>query len=152
MPIGDIRNFLAIDERLATAGQPSDGQLTELTADGFEVVINLGLLGQPYSLADEAGLATSLGLDYYHIPVDFQAPSPADLRTFLTVMDACAGRKTLVHCAANYRATTFVSLYCQARLGWTPGEADACAQHFWEPNDVWSAFRRRARIELELAK
>jgi len=152
MAVGDIRNFLAIDERLATAGQPSDAQLADVAADGFEVVINLGLLGQEYSLADEAGLATSLGLDYYHIPVDFKAPTPSDMRKFLAVMDACAERKTLVHCAANYRATTFVSLYGQARLGWTPGEADACAQHFWEPNEIWSAFRRRARVELELAK
>jgi len=149
--IGHIRNFLVIDERLATAGQPSEAELGEVAARGFEVVINLGLLGQDYSLADEAGLVTSLGLAYHHVPVDFGAPRIEDVRRFLAVMDECAGQKALVHCAANYRATSFVSLYGQARLGWTPGEADACAQQFWEPNDTWRDLLHRALLELGLA-
>lgn len=146
-----IRNFLAIDERLATAGQPRGDQLADVAADGYEVVVNLGLLGQDYSLADEAGLAASLGLEYHHIPVDFTAPRMDDVRRFLAVMDASAGRRTFVHCAANYRATSFVALYGQARLGWSPGEADACARQFWEPNDTWRELARRARAELGLA-
>jgi protein tyrosine phosphatase (PTP) superfamily phosphohydrolase (DUF442 family) len=148
--IGHIRNFLVIDERLATAGQPSDEQLAEVAAHGFEVVVNLGLLGQDYSLADEAGLVTSLGLAYHHVPVDFSAPRIEDVRRFLAVMDGCAGKKAFVHCAANYRATSFVALFGQARLGWTAGEADACAQQFWEPNDTWLELVRRARLELGL--
>src|SRR5215471_7143678 len=116
MSTADIRNFLAIDERLATAGQPTEAQLADVAAAGYEVVINLGLLGQSYSLPDEAGLAESLGLDYYHLPVNFEAPTTIDVRKFLTVMDACADRRTFVHCAANYRVTSFVSLYGQARL------------------------------------
>jgi protein tyrosine phosphatase (PTP) superfamily phosphohydrolase (DUF442 family) len=149
--IEEIRNFLTIDERLATAGQPSEAQLAEVAARGFEVVINLGLLGQDYSLADEAGHVRSLGLAYHHVPVDFRAPRVEDVRSFLAVMDGCVGKKAFVHCAANYRVTSFVSIYGQARLGWSPGEADACAQRFWQPNDTWRDLLRRARNELGLA-
>ena len=152
MALGDIRNFLAIDERLATAGQPTAPELAEVAASDFEAVVNLGLLGKDYSLPDEAGLAASLGIAYHHIPVAFEAPRTDDVRRFLEVMDRCAGKKTFVHCAANYRATTFVALYGQARLGWSVAEADACAQRFWQPNETWRELLRRARRELGLER
>jgi uncharacterized protein (TIGR01244 family) len=150
MSMEGIRNFAAINDRLASAGQPTADQLAEVAAQGFEVVVNLGLTGQSYSLPDEAGLATSLGLGYHHIPVDFEAPTTTDVRSFLAAMDACAGRRVFVHCAANYRATTFVSLYGQARLGWSAAEAEACARRFWDPNSTWRELASRAREDLGL--
>ncbi|HEX5127314.1 MAG TPA: hypothetical protein VFW00_11285, partial [Rhodocyclaceae bacterium] len=54
--VASIRNYVAIDERLATSGQPSEAQLAELAREGFELVINLGLHDDPrYSLPDETG-------------------------------------------------------------------------------------------------
>ena len=44
MPLADIRNFLAIAERLGTAGQPTEAQLVEIRDAGYAAVINLGLL------------------------------------------------------------------------------------------------------------
>jgi hypothetical protein len=44
MALTDIRNFQAIDERLGTAGQPTEAQLGEVAADGYAAVVNLGLL------------------------------------------------------------------------------------------------------------
>src|SRR5262249_38660284 len=90
--LADIRNFVAIDrgdvdgDRLATAGQPSEAQLREVAAAGFQVVVNLGLTGTDYALPDEAGLAAALGLEYHHLPVLFDAPRVDDLRAFVAVM------------------------------------------------------------------
>jgi protein tyrosine phosphatase (PTP) superfamily phosphohydrolase (DUF442 family) len=39
--VNDIYNYLAIDDGLATSGQPSVDQLGAVAADGVEVVINL---------------------------------------------------------------------------------------------------------------
>jgi uncharacterized protein (TIGR01244 family) len=151
MALDGIKAFAVIDERLATAGQPTEAELAEVAAAGFEVVVNLGLLGQPYSLPDEAGLVASLGLAYHHLPVLFDAPTVEDVRRFFEVMDACApGRRVFVHCAANYRVSSFVALYGQARLGWSAADADACARRFWAPNETWSTLVRRARAELGL--
>ena len=61
MAIEDIKNFVSLSEQLATAGQPSEQQVQELAREGFEVVVNLGLLDPRYCLADEAGLTGSLG-------------------------------------------------------------------------------------------
>jgi len=95
MPIDDIKNFIAVSDRLGTAGQPSEAQLRDVADAGFEVVVNLGLLDPRYCLADEAGSVASLGLAYHHIPVDFNAPQPDDLRRFFDAMDAPgSGRRT----------------------------------------------------------
>src|SRR5689334_17550380 len=96
MAIEDIKNFVALSERLATAGQPSDQDVRELARAGFEVVVNLGLLDPRYCLADEAGLANSLGIAYHHIPVDFTAPQARDLESFFNVMDGIRDKKVFV--------------------------------------------------------
>ena len=145
MPLGDIKNFVPVSEHLGTAGQPSEAQLRDVAAAGFAVVVNLGLLDPRYCLADEAGTVASLGLAYHHIPVDFNAPQADDLRRFLEVMDASGGKKVFVHCAANYRVSSFVALYGEARLGWSASQGEAHIRRIWEPNETWVRFMAEAR-------
>jgi uncharacterized protein (TIGR01244 family) len=146
----DIRNFVPLDDRLATAGQPTEAQLREVAAAGYDVVINLGLTGTDYALPDEAGLAGALGVEYHHLPVQFDSPRVEELRRFAALMDAARDRKVFVHCAANYRVSAFVSLYGQLRLGWTPAAADAHMRRLWAPNATWLAFADNCRRELGL--
>ncbi len=143
--LGHITGFSSVGPKLATAGQPSEAQLRGVAAEGFEVVINLGLLDPSYCLPDEAGFAGQLGMEYHHIPVDFQAPQLENLEQFFAVMDAVRGKKVFVHCAANMRASIFVSLYGQTRFGWTAEKANTLIARIWQPNDVWGQFIRRAR-------
>jgi protein tyrosine phosphatase (PTP) superfamily phosphohydrolase (DUF442 family) len=145
MPLDEIKNFVVVSDRLGTAGQPSEAQLRDVAGAGFDVVVNLGLLDPRYCLADEAGTVASLGLAYHHIPVDFNAPQADDLRRFLDVMDASASQKVFVHCAANYRVSSFVALYGQARLGWSADQGDAHIRRVWEPNETWVRFIADAR-------
>jgi protein tyrosine phosphatase (PTP) superfamily phosphohydrolase (DUF442 family) len=148
MAIEEIKNYVALSGELATGGQPSEGQIQELAQAGFECIINLGLLDPRYCLADEAGLVRSLGLEYHHIPVDFQAPTIEDLTQFFNIMQAAEGKRVFVHCAANYRVSSFVSLYGQAKLGWSSEQAAAHVRRLWEPNEIWAAFIERARQAL----
>lgn len=145
MAIEDIRNFRQVDALIGTAGQPTEEQLGEVAAAGYQVVINLGLLDPKYCLPDEAGSVARAGLEYHHIPVVFTDPKVTDFERFVTVMDACRGRKTFVHCAANYRVSAFVALYGERRLGWSRAAADAHLRRFWEPNEVWAAFVAECR-------
>lgn len=148
MPVETIVNFLPIDDRIGTAGQPTEGELGEVAAAGVKTVVNLGLLDPRYCLPDEAGLAGSLGLRYHHIPVQFDAPTVDDFRAFLAAMDACEADKVLVHCAANYRVSSFMAVYGEMRLGWTREKADAHARTLWPLNETWAAFLERCRTEL----
>jgi len=145
MAIEDIRNFVLVSDDLATAGQPSEAQMKDVARAGFEIVVNLGLLDPRYCLADEAGLAESLGMTYRHVPVDFAAPRLEDLDQFFDVMQLSRGKKVFVHCAANYRVSSFVALYGEATLGWSTEEADAHIRRVWTPNDTWSNFIDAAR-------
>src|SRR3569833_2186966 len=82
-----IRNYRAVDERLSTSGQPTVDQLREIAEAGFTLVVNLALHDDPrYSLPDEAGVVRSLGMRYVHIPVQFSAPTHADLLAIFEVM------------------------------------------------------------------
>ena len=75
----------------------------------------------------------------------FDAPTVENVRDFAATMDEWAGKKIFVHCAANYRVSTFVALYGELRLGWTRERADALVHELWQPNDTWRAFIARCR-------
>lgn len=139
----ETRNFREVDHHLSTAGQPNEAQLASAARDGFQVVINLGLHTDPrYALADERACVESLGMTYVHIPVEFGAPTEADLTAFFEAMDANEGRRVLVHCAANMRVTAFVGLYRAITQGRPRDEAFAVMRSVWEPNAVWADFIR----------
>ena len=140
-----IYKLLRIDDTLTTSGQPSEAQLGAVAGEGYDVVINLALHDDPrYSLPDEAGTVRALNMDYVHIPVQFKAPTLADLNRFFDTMDAAQGRKVFVHCAANIRVTTFLGLYRVLRLGWDRDRAFEPMRTIWQPYEVWSAFIAQA--------
>jgi protein tyrosine phosphatase (PTP) superfamily phosphohydrolase (DUF442 family) len=139
--VSSIYNYREVEPMLATAGQPTEEQLCAVARDGFEVVINLALHDDPrYSLQDETASVTSLGMEYIHIPVNFQSPTESDLQAFFAAMDAHHNKKILVHCAANKRVTAFVGLYRINRLGWPADKAFALMHSVWEPDPVWTTF------------
>lgn len=139
--IAGIYNYRELDAKLSCSGQPSEREFDAIAEAGFEVVINLGLHADPrYALPDEVGVVRSLGMDYIHIPVRFEAPAEAELLNFFTVLESHAHRKILVHCAANKRATTFLGLFRVIRQGWPAEAAFAPLRSVWEPDAVWSAF------------
>ena len=82
------------------------------------------------------------------LPVDFNAPQADDLGRFLGAMDGARDNKVFVHCAANYRVSSFVALYGESRLGWSPEEGDAHIRRVWEPNETWTRFIAEARQRL----
>lgn len=150
MSTTDILNFIRVDERVLTGGQPTAAQLRDAAAEGVEVVINLAPAGGPGAPADEAAVVGGLGLAYHHIPVPWDAPSEADFEKFAQAMTREAGRRVLVHCVANYRATAFYSLYALQALGWNEAQAEALRARIWRPGQypVWDALIRRLTARL----
>ena len=136
----DLKNFLRISERLACAGQPDEDQLGKIAADGYQVVINLGLSDGKYALRDEAASVARLGLEYFHIPVLFDNPRLAELATFITIMNEQRDKKTLVHCAVNYRASAFSGLYLFAEDEIDEPGLRAFIEKIWSPDPVWQQF------------
>lgn len=138
--IDEIYNVRRIDERLLTAGQPNAEQLRELAAAGCTALINLSTNDPRWALPGEAELALELGMDYRHLPVVFDAPSPQDYAAFAAALDGFAGRSVLVHCVANYRVSAFMAIYGERTLGWDRARADAWIADVWQPDPIWAAF------------
>ena len=137
--LGKIRSYLQISERIATSGQPADGQFADIAKAGYELVVNLS---PPYvKLNDREGfLTTAAGMSYVQIPVELKAPKLRDLEFFLAVMDANRDRKIYVHCESNLRTSVFVYLYRVIRLGEDEAWARSSLEQVWEPYGAWPAF------------
>ncbi len=151
MSTEDIYNYRKVNNQFITGGQPKEDQIRSAAAEGFRTVINLATINPRYSLADEEGLVRSLGMAYYHIPVEWENPLASDFQAFEKLMQTLPEGKTLLHCAANYRVTAFYALYAFKHLGWSEAQADEFRASIWQGSHypVWEAFYNRMKSGKE---
>jgi len=142
-----IYNYLKVSDELITGGQPTADQLRAAAAEGFATVINLAPLNPSHSLEDEAGLVRALGLNYFHIPVEWDNPQASDFAAFEATLAHLPPGKALIHCVANFRVTAFYALYAQKHLGWSEAQAEKFRAAIWAGSNypVWEAFIARMR-------
>ena len=147
MSTQEIFNYIRVDDRLITGGQPTADQLRSVANEGFSTVINLATFDSNRSLADESTIVHSLGMDYVHIPVVWEHPTQSDFEKFEEAMNELKGAKVFVHCAANFRVTAFYSLYAQKNLGWDQVQAEAFRRQVWKDSQypVWEAYIAQMR-------
>ena len=119
----NIKNFLRINDKICTGGQPPLDDLARLKADGVKAVINLR---QPteFNAEEEAAKAKDLGLRYIHIPFDGANPKPEAVDEFLKVMDDPANRPLFIHCTTANRVGAFWMIYRVLQDGWKLEEAE----------------------------
>jgi protein tyrosine phosphatase (PTP) superfamily phosphohydrolase (DUF442 family) len=137
MSSAEIFNFIRIDDKTITAGQPTEDQLRSVSGEGYQAVINLATIDPRYSLDDEEKSCESLGMSYFHIPVEWENPRVEDYEEFKRVMTGLADQKVLIHCAANYRVTAFYAAYAKLCMGWSDEQAVNLRARIWESNPDW---------------
>ena len=140
--MSDIYNYQSLTENLSSSGMPTAEQMQELAEENVQVVINLALVTSQGALPDEDKLVESLGMEYVHIPVEWNSPTRKNLEDFFQAMDAHQDEKVHVHCQANFRASAFIMLYRVLRLGWNKADAIPVMETMWNPEDfpVWQKF------------
>ena len=145
----DIYNYQFLTENLSSSGMPTAEQMKEAAQADVQVVINLALKTSPGALPDEDKVVQSLGMEYIHIPVEWNNPTKQNLADFFKAMDEHQEEKVLVHCQANYRASSFIMLYRVLQLGWKKEDAIPVMEKMWNPEDfpIWQKF-----IEENLAE
>ena len=148
MGIEDSFNFRRVSDTVTTSGLVGANELAGLKGTGYDLLVNLLPDDSEYAVEGEAAIVGNQGIDYVHIPVDFDAPTPEQFDEFAEAMDAHAGQTIHVHCAANYRVSAFYGLYAVRTGAWTVEEADQHLLILWTPDEVWEAFiaSERARI------
>jgi protein tyrosine phosphatase (PTP) superfamily phosphohydrolase (DUF442 family) len=137
-----IRNYLRINDRIDTSGQPRAGDFPDMAGQGFRSVINLALPGSDNALAEEGSIVTGLGMNYFHIPVVWEAPRVDQFRTFAGIMEGHEHEKIWVHCALNMRVSCFMYLYHTLVRGMPELQARALMNRIWNPDEypVWKKF------------
>lgn len=118
-----IRNFLRVNEKICTGGQPTLEELAALKAQGIRAIINLR---QPteYNAAEEEAKVRELGLRYIHIPVNTADPKPEQVEEFLRVTDDPANQPAFIHCGSANRVGAFWMIRRVLRDGWSLEEAE----------------------------
>jgi len=135
--LAQIRNYHALDERLASSGQPEPEQFQLIADAGYDIVVNLALPTSDNAIAQEGSLVSALGLSYVQIPVRWDAPSISDVLLFCALMQAVGDKKVWVHCAFNMRVSCFLYLYRRHLLKMPEPQARFPLSEIWEPEGVW---------------
>lgn len=135
--LSEIFNYIEYSPTFSSAGQPSREQLSDIKAAGFERVIYIAFSNGRRAIADEDAVVKELGMDYIHIPVIWDAPTKSDFYAFANAMQLEPERKTLLHCAANFRASAFSMLYRVLHEGLSVADAKADMNKIWQPNETW---------------
>jgi protein tyrosine phosphatase (PTP) superfamily phosphohydrolase (DUF442 family) len=130
-------NLIAIDAKLTTAGQPSAEWLATLAEQGYEAVIYLAPPTVEDAVRDEALIVGRQGLVFVNIPVRFGRPADGDYETFARTLGALRGKKVLVHCQVNMRASTLTFLYRSLVEHVDPQLAWESVARVWTPQGPW---------------
>lgn len=130
-------NLVQATPGIYTSGQPSATSLAGLKAQGFEAVVYLAPPTVGDAVPGEAKIVGGQGLVFVNIPIVFDNPTERDFETFVAVMKALAGRKVLVHCQVNLRASSLTFLYRVIVGRENPGEAWKSVETVWTPRGPW---------------
>jgi protein tyrosine phosphatase (PTP) superfamily phosphohydrolase (DUF442 family) len=140
--VKEIYNYLYLTEKLSSSGMPKAEDVGAIAQAGVQTVVNLATASSEGALQNEQELVESRGIQYFHIPVEWDRPTRQNLDDFMNTMDAHTDDNVLVHCQANFRATGFVTLYRVLRLGWKKEDAFQDLRKIWNPEKfpIWQKF------------
>lgn len=139
--LNDIFNFIQLDDRVATSGQPTEAQFSLVKEAGYTTVINLAPKSHENALGNEDEILERMGIRYIHLPVIFTNPTREDFDRFVDAFESCDDDRIWVHCAANMRVSAFFFKYRTERLGWSSDEAETDLYRIWEPGKVMSVWQ-----------
>jgi protein tyrosine phosphatase (PTP) superfamily phosphohydrolase (DUF442 family) len=142
MSVDQAFNYKKVSDSVSTAGVISEEQLEQLGDEGYEALINLLPPNNEYAIQNEASIASEQGIVYECIPVEFSSPQNSEYQRFAEKMQALSDKKTMVHCAANYRVSAFYSIYAFRNLGWTEPQVYEWIASIWTLSEhpVWEQF------------
>jgi len=132
-------NLVVIDSKLTTSGQPSAEWLATLKEQGYEAVIYLAPPTVDDAVRDEPLIVARQGLLWANLPIQWDAPADADYETFAGLLKSLRGKKVLVHCQVNFRASTLTFLYRTLVEKTDPQSAWEPVARVWTPSGKWKA-------------
>lgn len=130
-------NVVPISEGLITSGQPTAEGLANLGKLGFQAVVYLAPSSVSDAVKEEPDLLRAQGIEFVHIPIPFGAPTEAHFEALSSALTQLQGRKVLVHCQVNMRASTLVFLHRVIHNKEDPTLAWEAVTRVWSPEGAW---------------
>ncbi len=136
--LANLTNLQRNNAYLLSSGLPSAKQLKALKEEGVTHVVDL----IPGNRVDEILATAQLNLEYFNVPVDWEAPTLANFLNYAAFMKRvdATDEKVLTHCKLNWRGASFTYLYRVAILGESEEKAKQDLMAIWHPNPTWYAF------------
>jgi protein tyrosine phosphatase (PTP) superfamily phosphohydrolase (DUF442 family) len=133
-------NVRVINPLLITAGQPDRASLQRLKAEGYAAVISLAPGNTADAVPDQAEILAAQGIEFVHIPIPWQTPEGKHLDAMAAAMQRLKGKKVLVHCQMNMRASALTFLYRTIHEKEDPAKAWGDVKPLWTPTNQWAQF------------
>lgn len=144
--------YFQITDNVGTSGQPAVEQFSDMSAAGYEAVINLAMHDSEHAIPEEGNIVAGLGMTYIHLPVPFDHPTLEHLKKFIGIMSALEGKKVWVHCVVNKRVSAFMYHYLTKMKNFDEERATSPILREWrrDMSGVWKTFMEIEKNELEL--
>ncbi|CAB9495058.1 conserved exported protein of unknown function [Alteromonas macleodii] len=136
--LSTLTNYQKNAPFMYSSGLPDASHLSLLKEEGVTHVIDL----IPGNRSSEILTTSELGLDYFNVPVDWEAPTLANFLNYAAFMQSVDVKKdkVLTHCKLNWRGAAFTYLYRINVLGESEQTAKTDLMAIWHPNPTWYAF------------
>lgn len=117
-----IDNFGRIDDGYYRGAMPKGADVTALASLGVKTLIDLT---DHDGNAQERAMAERAGMKFVKIPMTTHvAPTPAEMGTFLSIVNDPANQPVYVHCVGGrHRTGVMTAVYRMTRNGWSPQQA-----------------------------
>lgn len=148
--LSQIPAFSIIHEHLFSSAQPSVEQLKLIKEYGCSTVINLALTNAPNHLENEDRICLDLGLNYIHIPIDWETPSAEQCLLVLDLIDHLVQNEIIwVHCSKNDRSSCLMYVYRQFYMNMDMPTSQDLLHEIWEPNETWTGLIHTITLQLQ---
>jgi uncharacterized protein (TIGR01244 family) len=136
-----IERFYRISDRVAVGGQPTPEQITALSEEGFNGIVNLRE-DEEFNDGPQSHQARVSGMQFIRVPVSRENPSDAAVEKFLATMDEEGIYPVYIYCAEGNRAAALWMIRRVVRDGWTLANAEAEANRAGLQGGPMLAFAR----------
>ncbi len=148
--LSQIPAFSIIHEHLFSSAQPSAEQLKLIKEYGCSTVINLALTNAPNHIENEDRICLDLGLNYIHIPIDWETPSAEQCLLVLDLIDHLVQNEIVwIHCSKNDRSSCLMYVYRQFYMNMDMPTSQDLLHEIWEPNETWTGLIHSITLQLQ---
>ena len=148
--LSQIPSFSIIHEHLFCSAQPSVEQLKLIKEYGCSAVINLALSNAPNHIENEDRICLDIGLNYIHIPIDWETPSAEQCLLVLDLIDHLVQNEIVwVHCSKNDRSSCLMYVYRQFYMNMDMPTSQDLLHETWEPNETWTGLIHSITLQLQ---